>query len=236
MKKTLLIALGLVCLVSLGAILFIQSYLTIDPPDVKPVDTSAFKIRTRGDSLVFCDNSWFHKSGTGLYELYTEGDPYYRGLVTGKLIRKLLYKQEKTFVDQIHRFVPSGSYLRFLKFLVAIFDFDINKYIKKEYLREIYGLSQYASDEFDDIGVSVPYRRADLFAFKRECLVALHLLKVGQTDPEHFGGQRLIAVRVFKYNLEHGTLDALQYHVIDRAGHFTIEIFKIGFQRTVDAG
>lgn len=152
MKKTLLIALGLVCLVSLGAILFIQSYLTIDPPDVKPVDTSAFKIRTRGDSLVFCDNSWFHKSGTGLYELYTEGDPYYRGLVTGKLIRKLLYKQEKTFVDQIHRFVPSGSYLRFLKFLVAIFDFDINKYIKKEYLREIYGLSQYASDEFDDIG------------------------------------------------------------------------------------
>ncbi|HNW68853.1 MAG TPA: C45 family autoproteolytic acyltransferase/hydrolase [Bacteroidales bacterium] len=152
MKKALVIVFSLTGLLSVALIMFIQHFLTLVPPEVGNVDTSAFIMKNEGDSLTYCDSAWLHKSKTGLFELYTEGDAYYRGLVTGKLIRKLLYKQEKTFVDQINRFVPSKTYLRFLKFLVAVFDRDIDKRIKPEYVREIYGLSQYASDEFDDIG------------------------------------------------------------------------------------
>jgi len=152
MKKVLLIVFSIIGLLSVALIIFIQHFLSIAPPEVSPVDTSAFVMKNEGDSLTYCDNSWLHKSNTGLFELYTEGDAYYRGLVTGKLIRKLLYKQEKTFVDQIYRFVPSKTYLRFLKFVIAVFDRDIDKCIKREYVREIYGLSQFASDDFDNIG------------------------------------------------------------------------------------
>jgi len=151
MRKALLI-IAVIVLLTAAALLAIRSFLIIRPPLVSEIDTCTLQTRHAGDSMVYCGDSWLHTSKTGLYELYTEGNPYYRGLVTGKLIRRLLYKQEKTFVDQIHKYVPSDSYLNFLKFLVAVFNRNIDENIKAEYLQEIYGLSKFASNDFDNIG------------------------------------------------------------------------------------
>ncbi|HOY30250.1 MAG TPA: C45 family autoproteolytic acyltransferase/hydrolase [Bacteroidales bacterium] len=152
MKKLLITVFFSVALISVIAIILINSSKTIDPPQVPYTDTSSFKTVSSGDSLVYCGKSWFHKSRTGLYELYTEGDAYYRGLAAGKLTRDLSRKQEKIFVRQINKFVPSKSYRRFLNFIIDIFNRKIDTYIKPEFLQEIFGVSKYADDQYKYIG------------------------------------------------------------------------------------
>ncbi len=152
MKRILFIFFVVVILLSLCAIGSLYNFLTIDPPEHAAIDTAAMKVEKKGDSLWLCGNSWLHHSNTGLYEMYTEGEAYQRGVVTGKLSKALVYKQEKAFVEQIHKMVPSDSYLRFLRLLLAVFNRNIDTYIKPEYLQEISGVSQSASDDFNEIG------------------------------------------------------------------------------------
>jgi tetratricopeptide (TPR) repeat protein len=56
------------------------------------------------------------------------------------------------FIDQLRIMIPSESYINFLKYFTAWFNKDLDKYIKQEYLLEIYGVSAFASDSFDFIG------------------------------------------------------------------------------------
>ncbi len=152
MKKFLTAFFAAIIVLSAVGVICVRQMLIIAPPKVAAVDTASLVTRNDGDSLTFCGRSWLHKSNTGLFELYAEGDAYHRGLVIGKLSRALIYKQEKAFVDQIHKMVPSNNYLRFLRILLAVFNRDIDQYIKPEYLQEIYGISQFASNDFDWIG------------------------------------------------------------------------------------
>ncbi|MEI6124617.1 MAG: C45 family peptidase [Bacteroidota bacterium] len=152
MKKFLIWYFIIIVLLSAVSICSIKSYLTINLPKVNLVDTNLIIVKHFGDSMTYCGKSWLHKSNTGLFELYTEGAAYERGLVIGKLSRSLIYKQEKAFVDQIHKMVPSDSYLRFLRLLLAVFNRKIDTYVKSEYLQEIDGISQFASDDFNEIG------------------------------------------------------------------------------------
>ncbi len=151
-KKILLWYFTSILLLAILSIVCLNSYLKISPPEVNAIDTTSIVTKNIGDSLTYCGKSWMHKSNTGLYEVYAEGEAYRRGLVIGKLTRALGYKQEKAFVDQIHKMVPSGKYLRFLQFTLAVFNRDIDAYIKPEFLKEIYGISQFASNDFDEIG------------------------------------------------------------------------------------
>ena len=96
-------------------------------------------------------------SDDSLIQLYAEGDPSSRGYAMGRLMEKELYLQEKVFVDQIHELVPSDSYIKFLRGFIAIFNHDLGKYIPLEYRREIYGISQSCTHEYDDFGD--PYER-----------------------------------------------------------------------------
>ncbi len=152
MKKVLLMVFVAVAIIATTLIIGLKRMITIQPPVVNYIDTSLFKTVYIGDSLVLCDSSWLHKSNTGLFELYTQGDPYYRGLIEGKLTHELLQRQEKIFVGQLKKCIPSKSYQRFLIFLVKLFNRNIDSFVKPEYLREIYGVSQYADKEYDFIG------------------------------------------------------------------------------------
>lgn len=84
--------------------------------------------------------------------MYIEGKAYERGIINGKLTKNLIYKQENAFVDQIKVMIPSESYLKFLKTFIAIFNRNINEHIIDEYQKEIYGISQSASEKFNFIG------------------------------------------------------------------------------------
>ncbi len=65
--------------------------------------------------------------------------------------------QEEVFKEQIHRLVPSDFYLSVLKYFVGWFNRDLQDNVIEEYQLEIFGVSQAASHEFDDI--APPYQR-----------------------------------------------------------------------------
>lgn len=94
---------------------------------------------------------------SGLWELHIQGSPFERGYATGQLMPDLLYYQEKVFVDQIRRIIPSDSYLKFLRFLLVIFNRNLGSYIPQENREEIYGISLSCTEEFNAIGN--PYER-----------------------------------------------------------------------------
>lgn len=129
-----------------------QFITRISPPDItEKIDTSMV-VNHPSPGFYTCGQSWLHKSKTGLWELYVEGKPFERGVKTGKLTKELIYTQEKAFTDEIGKIVPSGVYLRFLKYFIYWFNRNIDDYVPEEYKEEIYGISLSASPKFAYIG------------------------------------------------------------------------------------
>lgn len=131
-------------------IVYVRSVSVIDPP----VLTKEIKrpLVVEVDSGLFVTgNNWFRKSESGLYELFVEGEPLERGMAIGALSEELVQYQEKVFNDQIRQIVPSKTYLNFLKYFVGWFNRDLNKHVPLEFQQEIFGVSQFASSEYDDI-------------------------------------------------------------------------------------
>lgn len=109
------------------------------------------------DSLRHYADNWLRHSDSGLWEMYIAGNPAFRGEAIGKLSTDLLYHQEKVFVDQIREIIPSESYLKFLRFFIVLFNRNLGENIPEEYRKEIYGISESCTHEYDFIGT--PYER-----------------------------------------------------------------------------
>jgi isopenicillin-N N-acyltransferase-like protein len=125
--------------------------------DVKPPaiqDQSAAKLQRRAlDSTAFViGDNWIRKNKYGLYESYTSGTPFERGVIYGKLSRELIVSQEEAFTHQIKKMIPSSGYLKFLKYIVGFMNRDLPDHVPTEYKQEIYGISLSASDSFQWIG------------------------------------------------------------------------------------
>lgn len=131
--------------------LYIQYGLAPHIPEVK--DKSALNLqREKVDSNFYrIGNNWLRKSESGLWEEYVEGEPFERGVITGKLEKELLYSQEVAFVDQIHNLVPNNSYLKFLGWFTRVFNRHLDANFPVENKLEIYGESFSAPHEFDFI-------------------------------------------------------------------------------------
>lgn len=129
----------------------------VNPPKVE--DTSALKLsrKTIGKDFYTCNKSWLKKNKFGLWEMYLEGDDFELGVQNGILAKDLIKIQEDAFVKSIKEIVPSESYLGFLKYFLAWFNRNMDTAIPLEYQKEIYGISLYASHEYDYI--SNPYHR-----------------------------------------------------------------------------
>lgn len=124
----------------------------IDPPEIKDKSSLQLTRAEVSDSFYTLKNDWFHKSNTGLYELYTEGEPFERGVINGKLTKELIWRQEDNFSAQIKRMIPSDFYLHFLKYFIGFFNRNLADNITEEDKEEIYGVSWSASDQYDYIG------------------------------------------------------------------------------------
>jgi hypothetical protein len=138
-------------------LIYVRSVATVDPPVPASLAILDTKVEQPDSGLYTIGNNWFRKSESGLYELYVEGTPFERGVVNGKLTHELVQYQEEVFTGQLHRLVPSSFYLNILKYFVGWFNRDLDKNISEEYKQEIYGISQVASHDFDDI--APPYQR-----------------------------------------------------------------------------
>jgi len=146
------ITLGTILVVMIVGLFILQKVTTLPCPS--PADTGITELeRTQSVDGVFrIKNNWLKKNSAGIYELYLEGSAFERGVFNGKLTRELIHEQEQYFIQQIEHIVPSKLYLRFLKVFISWFNRDLDKYIKPEFLNEIYGVSLSASHEFDYIG------------------------------------------------------------------------------------
>ncbi|WMJ72385.1 C45 family peptidase [Cytophagaceae bacterium ABcell3] len=96
-------------------------------------------------------NNLLIKNHQGLWEIYLEGKPYQRGVAFGALAQHLMKEKESAFIGEIKNRIPSEKYLNFLKYLVAWFNRDLDKYVPEETLLEIYGAAAYMDDLFDYI-------------------------------------------------------------------------------------
>lgn len=152
LKKKLLYSLAVLVLLLIIFLIYFKVVTDIEFP--VPVDESTLgleRIEIEEDFFV-CGEAWLKKSKTGLWELFIEGNPFDLGVINGKLTKDLIEFQENAFINQIYEIVPSKSYLNFLKYFVAWFNRDIDKYIDEQYKLEIYGVSYSASDNFDFVG------------------------------------------------------------------------------------
>lgn len=143
--------------VLLALIVYVRVVAKVDPPSPKSRAILDETVVQADTGLFVLGNNWFRKSESGLYELYVEGEPFERGVANGKLTRDLVHYQEEAFTRQIHQLVPGKVYLNLLKHFVGWFNRDLADNVSEEYQLEIFGVSQSASHEFDEI--APPYQR-----------------------------------------------------------------------------
>lgn len=102
-------------------------------------------------SFSYKDNFLFKNQQNNLWEMYVEGDALQRGLIMGSLSDSLIKKQETVFFGKIKQLVPSDFKLRLLRQFLKVYNRKLYKNVSEEYQTEIYGLSRFASKDFDDI-------------------------------------------------------------------------------------
>lgn len=113
------------------------------------------------DSTFVLDDNFLVKNRQGQWELYVDGNPYELGLKTGSLTQELFKRQEQIFVDKIDSLVPSKGKQKLLRKFLAWFNRKMYHNIDEQYKAEIYGMSKYASKDFDYI--AKPYQRVMYF-------------------------------------------------------------------------
>jgi len=150
--KRLIISLAVILLLIIAFLIYFNIAVRITPPVPDSTDVLKFNRTKLGKDFYVCKNNWLRKNKAGLWEMYVEGKPFEMGVMNGLLTKDLIYIQEKAFVNEIKKMIPSDKYLKFLKYFVAWFNRNIDKYVEKEYQLEILGVSQSVSDEFSDVG------------------------------------------------------------------------------------
>ncbi len=150
MKKLRNILIALIALLLIGYLWLLS--LVLSPPEIKDKSVLALEVKHISDSLSICGDSWLHQDEGGIYELMVSGKPFELGVKNGKLTKELGAEQEQHFIDFIKTLIPSETTLNYLKYFITIFNKDLDEYIAPEYLKEIYGISIYASPDFEYIG------------------------------------------------------------------------------------
>lgn len=137
----------------LFAFLFFIYNIRITPPIVDETLTpDNYKRITVAKDHYKVKNNWLKKNEFGVWEMYLEGSPYERGLIYGVLAKEIIASQELSFVNQINELIPSQFFQRFLQVFIAWLNRDMDSYVNKENLAEIYGISKSFSNEYDYIG------------------------------------------------------------------------------------
>ncbi len=151
----------IVGVLTLLIILAAGSYILYSSADMKQPDLSVSDMQelplSIADSLRSYGDNTLVLNRQGLWELYVKGTPFERGVAIGRISEDLLYYQEKVFVDEIKKIIPSEKYLKFLRYFLVIFNRNLGEQIPEENREEIYGISLSCTDEFDAIGT--PYER-----------------------------------------------------------------------------
>ncbi|WP_026450839.1 acyl-CoA--6-aminopenicillanic acid acyl-transferase [Aequorivita capsosiphonis] len=126
-------------------------------PDHSAYDATIPKRVKINDSTFIAGNNFLLKNEQAQWELYVEGNPLQIGKITGSLTQELMQKQEAIFFNKVEEFVPSKFQQYFLRKFLAWYARKMYLHIPEEYKAEIYGMSEYSSSNFSEIGE--PYLR-----------------------------------------------------------------------------
>jgi predicted choloylglycine hydrolase len=103
------------------------------------------------DTLFSSGSNYLIKNKQKMWELYVSGDALQRGLLTGGLAEPLVKKQERVFFSKIQDIIPSKFKQKLLRQFLKWYNRKLYLHVPEEYQTEIYGISQYASDDFNAI-------------------------------------------------------------------------------------
>ena len=140
-----------ICLLSCG----VKKSLR-DMPDVGQYESEIPKRTKINDSTYVLEDNFLTKNAYGQWELLVDGNPLELGLKTGSLTQELFNQQEEIFVRKIDELVPSEGWQNFLRKFLAWFNRKMYLNIDEQYKAEIYGISQYASEDMDFIAEAYP--------------------------------------------------------------------------------
>jgi predicted choloylglycine hydrolase len=127
-------------------------------PITKPYNNNILEREVINDSTFRIAQNFLTKNKQGLWELYVEGDPLERGLITGSLTKELIVKQESVFFSKVNDLIPNKTWQGVLRKFLAWYNRKMYTYIPEEYKTEIYGVSRYSGHQYDDI--APPYLRS----------------------------------------------------------------------------
>ncbi len=120
-------------------------------PDVSNYEVSIAERVTVNDSTFTLGNNSFSKNKYGTWEMYAEGNPYQLGLNQGLLTQELAHQQERVFLKKVDELVPSKFWQNMLRKILAYYNRKMYLHVPEIYKAEIFGLSKYASDDYNHI-------------------------------------------------------------------------------------
>lgn len=120
-------------------------------PEVKQYSLEIPKVTKINDSTFSFKQNYLTKNKQQLWELYIKGNPLQLGYNNGALTQNLMQKQEKIFFSKVEGFVPSKFKQNLLRGFLKWYNRKMYLNVREDYQAELYGLSQYASDEYDFI-------------------------------------------------------------------------------------
>ncbi len=127
-----------------------------DRPDVSKYNTTLPERTKISDSTFTIGDNFLTKNKLGLWEMYVKGNPMQLGLNQGALSQELFNRQEAIFLKKIDELVPSKGYQNILRKFLAWFNRKVYLHIDEQYKTEIYGISEYASPDYDYIAEEYP--------------------------------------------------------------------------------
>lgn len=120
-------------------------------PDVKQYALEIPEVHKINDSTFSFHENYLTKNKQKLWELYVKGNPLQLGYNNGALTQSLMQKQEKIFFSKVEGFVPSKFKQNLLRGFLKWYNRKMYLNVRDDYQAELYGLSQYSSDEYNFI-------------------------------------------------------------------------------------
>lgn len=122
-----------------------------DKPQIASAEFQKPIVEKRNDSLFVSDENFLIKNKQQLWELHVAGNELQRGLLIGGLSEDLFKKQERIFFSKIQEMLPSTFKQKLVRKFLKWYNRKLYLHIPEEFKTEIYGVSEYASDEFNSI-------------------------------------------------------------------------------------
>ncbi len=120
-------------------------------PDIQQYSLEIPKVDKINDSTFSFKQNYLTKNKQQLWELYIKGNSLQLGYNNGALIKDLMQIQEKIFFSKVEDIVPSKLKQSLLRGFLKWYNRKMHLNVREDFQAELYGLSQYSSDQYNFI-------------------------------------------------------------------------------------